>query len=248
MLRFVPLDTRIFLANYKPHFALQVLDELAPDADVVFYFDPDIVVKCDWHFYELWAARGFACCEDNCYSHMPDTHPLRWAWLDFAARHTLSPYRRFEAYYNSGFFGVSRGRCDILEMWRKLLELLHADGIVDLARFKQGKGRHEPFFVPDQDTLNLALMLTREPLSTIGPEGMDFIHGGYTMSHAAETPKPWKKRYVWHTLRTGSRMSLADAQYWHYSNGPIRLFSGRQALLRSVERTAAKVIARIAGR
>jgi hypothetical protein len=248
VLRFVPLDTHIFLANYKPHFALRVVDQLAPDIDLVFYFDPDIVVKCDWHFYELWAARGFACCEDNCYPHMPHTHPHRWAWLDFAGRHALSPYRKLESYYNSGFFGVTRGRRGILETWRELLELLQADGTVDLAQFKQGKGRYEPFFVPDQDALNLALMLTRDALSTIGPEGMDFIPAGYTMSHAAETPKPWRKRYVWHTLRTGLRMSQADREYWRYSNGPIRLFSGRQALLRSVERTAAKVLGRIAAR
>jgi len=248
-LRFVPLNTHTFLSNYKPHFALRVLDQFAPDTDAVFYFDPDIVVKCNWLFYEAWAARGFACCEDICYPHMPSTHPLRWAWLDFAARHALAPHRKLDAYYNAGFFGMTRARRAILETWGKLLELLEADGSVDLAwPFKQGAGRHDPFFVPDQDALNLTLMLTRDPLSTIGPEGMDFRPAGFTMSHAAETPKPWRKRYVWHTLRTGLRMSLADTEYWRYTNSPIRLYSGRQMLLQTMERTIAKVLGRIAAR
>jgi len=117
VLRFVPLDTRTFLSNYKPHCALRVLDEFAPGTDAVFYFDPDIVIKCDWLFYETWAARGFACCEDNCYPHMPSTHPLRLAWLDFAARHALATHRKLDAYYNAGFFGVTRGRRAMLETW-----------------------------------------------------------------------------------------------------------------------------------
>ena len=246
VLRFVPLDTRIFLSNYKPYFAVRVLDQLAPDSDTVFYFDPDIVVKCDWSFYETWAGRGFACCEDNCYPHMPDTHPLRWAWLDFAAGHALTPHRKLNAYYNGGFFGVTRERRSILEMWCRLLDLLEADGSVDLGEhFKQGTGRHEPFFVPDQDILNLTLMLTTEPLSAIGPEGMDFIPAGFTMSHAAQTPKPWRKGYVWHTLRRGVRMSLADTEYWRYTKSPIRLYSEWQALLRKMDRTAARVLGRI---
>jgi hypothetical protein len=87
VLRFVPLNTGTFLSNYKPHFAFRVLDQPAPDTDAVFYFDPDIMVKCNWLFYEAWAARGFACCEDICYPHMPGTHPLRSAWPgDFARK------------------------------------------------------------------------------------------------------------------------------------------------------------------
>jgi hypothetical protein len=249
MLRFVPLDTLTFLANYKPQFALRVLDQFAPDADAVFYFDPDIVIKCEWLFYEAWAARGFACCEDNCYPHMPGTHPLRLAWLDFAANYALAPHRKLDAYYNSGFFGVTRGRREVLDTWRKLLELLESDGRVDLASpFKRGAGRHDPFFVPDQDALNLTLMLTQDALSTIGPEGMDFTPAGYTMSHAVDTPKPWRKRYLWNTLRTGVRMSLADREYWRYANGPIQLYSGREALFHTIDRTAAKVLGRIVAR
>jgi hypothetical protein len=244
-LRFVPLDTRIFLSNYKPYFALQVLDQLAPDINAVFYFDPDIVVKCDWHFYEAWVRRGFACCEDNCYPHMPDTHPLRWAWLDFAAAHSFAPHRKLDAYYNGGFFGVTRGRRAILEMWRQLLDLLEADGCTDLAQhFKQGAGRHEPFFVPDQDILNLTLMLTTESLSAIGPEGMDFLPAGFTMSHAAQTPKPWKKRYVWDALRRGMRISLADMEYWRYTDRPIQLYSARQSLFHQIDRMAARLLGR----
>jgi hypothetical protein len=248
-LHFVRLKTPMFFGNHKPYFTLRVLDEFATESDAVFYFDPDIVVKCDWGFYKAWVACGIACCEDNCYPHMPSTHPLRCAWLDFAARHALAPRRALDAYYNSGFFGVTRGRRVLLETWRNLLDLLESDGIVDLARhFKVGDGRHEPFFVPDQDALNLALMLTQDPISAIGPEGMDFLPAGFTMSHAVDTPKPWRKRYLIHTLKRGVRVSLADNEYWRYTEGPIQLYSRRRALLHTIDLTAAKVVGRMIAR
>jgi hypothetical protein len=246
VLRFIPLDTRIFLSNYKPSFALRVLDQLSVDSTALFYFDPDIVIKCDWSFYDAWAARGFACCEDNCYAHLPETHPLRWAWLDFAALHALEPKRILGAYYNGGFFGVSRKERGILEIWRELLELLESDGHVDLALpFKRGSGRHEAFFIPDQDTLNLALMVTTNPISAIGPEGMDFLPAGFTMSHAAQSPKPWRKKYLWHTLRRGVRVSVADTEYWRHTSNPIRLYRPTETLLHTLDWMTAKIIGRI---
>jgi hypothetical protein len=171
------------------------------------------------------------------------------SWLDFAARHAFSPHRTLESYYNGGFFGVTRGRRSTLEMWRDLLELLEADGAVSLtSSFKTGAGRHNPFFVPDQDMLNLMLMITPHALSAIGPEGMDFIPAGFTMSHAVDTPKPWRKRYLWHTLRTGLRMSRAESEYWRYTNSPIQLYSRREVLLHGMELNAAKVLGRIIAR
>jgi hypothetical protein len=48
----------------------------------------------------------------------------------------------------------------------------------------------------DQDLLNIVAMTTDVPLTTLGPDGMDFVPGGYVMSHAVNSPKPWGRSYL----------------------------------------------------
>src|SRR5437867_3787766 len=63
-IRFVRLSTPKHFTHYKPEFMLQVLDQLDPDSTGICYFDPDIVIKCRWTFFEEWISNGVALCED----------------------------------------------------------------------------------------------------------------------------------------------------------------------------------------
>ena len=107
-------------------------------------------------------------------------------------------------------------------MWRAILAQVGAE-IGGLTRLKVGDPAH-PFDTPDQDALNVAAMYTRQPLSTLGRAGMDFIPGGWTMAHAIGRPKPWEKNLVWQALR-GRRPSSADRQYYSNIAAPIALYS-----------------------
>ena len=59
-LAFVPLTTPLHFTHYKPDWMLSVFRELSPGCEALAYFDPDIVVKCRWSFYEDWLSRGLA--------------------------------------------------------------------------------------------------------------------------------------------------------------------------------------------
>lgn len=67
-------------------------------------------------------------------------------------------------------------------------------------------------------------MCCKSPISEMGPEAMDFVHGGWTMSHAVGTPKPWKKRFLVSALK-GISPTLQDSAYWKNVDGPIHSFS-----------------------
>ena len=68
-------------------------------------------------------------------------------------------------------------------------------------------------------------MLTHAPISTVGPEGMDFIPGGTIMSHATvPNVKPWRKKLILSALE-GSSPTMTDRMYWQHAQTPIKLYS-----------------------
>jgi len=60
ILRFIPLATKIHLTNFKPDFMLSLWRDHCPDAQSLFYFDPDITVIGRWTFFEEWVEAGVA--------------------------------------------------------------------------------------------------------------------------------------------------------------------------------------------
>jgi hypothetical protein len=241
-IRFVELTTPKFLSNYKPDFMLELLESYCPDVDALFYFDPDIVNKCRWDFYEEWVSRGIALCEDA-YDYMPVNHPHRLAWKEFAERNGHVCHRELDRYYNSGFIGLKQGDKSILLLWQKLLETCDAMGYLDLSDFRFTPGY--PYFLTDQCVLNLAIMLSSHPLSTVGRMGMDF--GGVSvdiMSHASGgQTKPWRKQLI-HQAFGGGPPSLTDKAYWQHTQAPIQLYSKTQYLWKKFELRCGSAIGR----
>lgn len=227
-IHFVPLETPLHLNNYKPHFMLRLMNDLCPDETAFFYFDPDIVLRARWSFFEQWVSHGIALCEDvNHY--LPRQHPIRLSWKKYAFEHGLTVRQELEKFYNGGFIGVRREHHDFLDVWKQLFELRAAEGI-DLSRFELD-GFEYPYLFLDQDLMNLALMLVPHPVTGVGPEGMDFQPGGYVMSHSAGDTKSWRKRFVLEALR-GRAPSLTDKKFLEYTQSPIRLYSPRQLATR----------------
>ncbi|HEV8716578.1 MAG TPA: hypothetical protein VGX03_27635 [Candidatus Binatia bacterium] len=226
IIRFVPLATNYHLTNYKPHFMLQLWTEHCPEAEALFYFDPDIVVKCRWSFFEEWVTYGIALCEDVT-SPVPARHPMKMAWQQWCERHGIAAKSANHMYFNCGFLGVRRPMSGFLREWLKLLELVGPE--VGGLQNQNVRDRSFVFCKTDQDALNIAVMCSDQAVSPIGPEGMDFKFGGYTMSHAIGPAKPWRKSMIADALR-GRRPSLADRSYWRSTEAPIRLYSPAKLL------------------
>jgi hypothetical protein len=239
-LRFVPLATDWHLTNYKPRFLLELFAN-DMSLDRIFYFDPDIVVKCPWTFFEDWVQPGVALVEEIATNGMPYNHPLRRKWLDVAAELGIPAKPAFSQYFNGGFIGVRRFLTPSLEDWNRIMNHLWNLGI-DLKLFMPNSRVH-PFCSADQDTMNIFAMAVEPYLSTIGPEGMDFIPGGFTMSHAVGGPKPWRKNYLTSAFK-GNKPTLADKSFWNNVNEPISLFSVRLMRSRRVMMDAASLIGR----
>src|SRR5437016_5075011 len=84
VMRFIPLTTSAHLTNYKPDFMLEVWNNHCPVSQSLFYFDPDITVKCRWTFFEEWVHAGVALAADV-NPIMPRNHPVRYSWKRFCA-------------------------------------------------------------------------------------------------------------------------------------------------------------------
>ncbi len=219
-IRFVPLDTPLHFAHYKPTWMLQIMETLDPQCEALFYFDPDIVIKCRWEFFEKWVTYGIALCQDVNYS-MPSNHPIRKSWESFARERGHTVHHTIDGYYNSGFLGVKRQYLLALELWKNLIDQVENES-GDLRQWKSLDRTHR-FWSANQDTLNLLAMLTEFPLSTVGPDGMDFIPGGYIMSHAIGLIKPWNKKYIRCALG-GLHPSIAEKEYWKNAETPLRIY------------------------
>ena len=238
VVRFIPLDTPIHLTNYKPTFLRDCWRTHGVEADQIYYFDPDIVVKAPWSVLARWARDGIALCEDL-NANFPAGHPYRLAWLDFFERQGLRPVRVLERYYNAGFLGVSRAHSSLLDFWADLVSR-SASETGTLATLKN-PAPHGLFHTPDQDALNMALLLTEFRINAAGPEAMDFIPGGHLLSHAAGASKPWRGGFVRAALR-GRPPGPAQKSFHDFAVGPLPVLpAGKLAYRRASLRLAALI-------
>ena len=227
--RFVALETSVHLTNYKADFLLHAGRELYPAAARLFYFDPDIIIKARWSFFEEWVAYGVALVEDV-NSPLPESHPRRGAWRQCLAARRQRVRRETTLYVNGGFIGLAREQQGFLHEWREAMVLVGEEiGGLERSMFSFGAGQSDmaspeyPFNKTDQDALNIAVMTASQPVSIMGGEGMDFRPGGWTMAHALGSEKPWRKHYVSAAL-AGRAPSSADRAFWQHTAGPIPVF------------------------
>lgn len=236
--RFVPVAAPVHFTHYKPDFMTECWTVHCPDADQLYYFDPDVVVKAPWHVLARWAADGVALCEDvNGY--LPSRHPHRLAWEDFLRLHDLLPARQLDRYYNAGYIGLPRAHRTLLETWSEIIELAAAE-LGSLSKIKFS-APNSLLHTPDQDALNMALMVSLAPINGTGPEGMDFASGGHLLSHAIGTRKPWSGGFLRDAL-LGRPPRTAHKSFFQFAESPLRLFSpGQLARLRLSLRTGALI-------
>lgn len=241
---FIFLDTAHHFTNCKPGFMLDIL-ERDPALEAIFYFDPDICVKCAWSFFESWAECGVALVQEIVASNMPPDHPFRATWAAYAERAGFKVQRRLRQHFNAGFIGAHRRFAGALRTWKALLDRMPFEGLspdsFNLAE------PIDPMNVADQALLNTMAMVTPEPLSTMGPEAMDFISGGHIMSHATCSPKPWKQWCIPRAVG-GIPPSLAVRQFWDCAASPIPLFSTGMLALHRLDLKIASLIGRFVRR
>lgn len=223
-LHFIEVVTGYHLTNYKPNFMIDVWGKYAKDAAAVVYFDPDIVVKCNWSFYENWLSHGIALVHEISEHDMPPTHPLRKEWAKVIEKAGGVVNNNLYSYINAGFCGVSIHYKEFLNEWIKILQTGIKYFNLTADQWDHNYDRTYIFYKQDQDALNITAMATTLPISEMGPEAMDFIHGGFTMSHAVGSPKPWKKNFILSAIKVNSP-SLPDKEYWLNANYPIRIHS-----------------------
>jgi hypothetical protein len=246
VLRFIPLATKIHLTNFKPDFMLSLWQEHCPQAQSLFYFDPDITVICRWSFYEEWVRAGVALCADINPA-MPANHPLRHAWKQFYLPHGISFRRDLDIYFNGGFVGLRREQTEFLHCWQRL-QVLMTPEIGGLQNVNL-RDRTYLFCKTDQDAMNVAAMASESPVSPMGQDGMDFQHGGggFVMSHAAGGVKPWRKKMLAGMLLKADQPSRADKNFYASAQHPIRVFSSASYFRRKLDLTLASALGRYIG-
>jgi hypothetical protein len=169
---------------------------------------------------------GVCLCQEITTGTMPSDHPIRCEWKDLAYDAGWGePVHQQERYYNSGFVGLHIDRREFLNIWMAANQLAATVGI-KRNLFSHGT-RTSIFYGIDQDTMNIASMYSKEPLTTIGPEGMGFIGGGFTMYHTAGGKKPWRKKFIRSAL-TGIPPWNGDKHFLECADGPIQPYSAKQ--------------------
>lgn len=223
---FLPVSTEYHLAHYKPDFMLTLLSGIANKSDSLAYFDPDIVITCNWSFFEEWISYGVAVVHEIVSSDMPDNHPVRAKWKKVISELNRTQTHSIYSYLNCGFCGVSIQNIDFLKAWSEACSIAVKSYNMDPSQFA-AMDHTKTFWSIDQDAFNIAAMSCECSISEMGPEAMNFIGGGFTMSHATGSPKPWDKAFL-SSAFAGKSPSLADKQYWKNANGLISPYSGKE--------------------
>ena len=243
-LAFLRLETQVHLTNHKPQFMLELLAGRARECDYLWYFDPDICLRCNWSFFANWQRNGIALCEEIVNYNLSENSPIRAQWVKIGSEMGLGNPRHVRGYFNGGMVGVSAAHSDFLRLWQHLIDQAISSDY-DLGVFKPGTP-DMPFNATDQDALNMAVMYIDFPLSTMGPEAMGFIPSGFTMYHAVGH-KPWRGSFLLRALG-GLPPSHAAKFFLTQVASPIRAYSKPNLVARRLACSTAAFIGRLYSR
>lgn len=218
----VEVQTTWHMTNFKAQFLDDMFDRY-PDAELAIYFDPDIVADAPWEFFRQWCGHGIALAGDVNWR-MPPDHPIRREWVQLLEKNGTHAQTFPSLYYNGGFVGLLRQYREFAKTWSELIQQLGSlsnplDGKGDIGDWRRG-GRWQTVMSPNQDTLNMAAMVTSYPLATVGPCAMGFTPGDNFIPHAIGGAKPWRKKYVRDAIR-GRPPRLIDKLFWQHAAGPL---------------------------
>lgn len=215
-IEFVTLVGSLHMVHEKPKWFKHLTEVLEPNADEYFFFDSDIVILNRMNFFGEWVKQGVAICEDVNYD-MSFTHPIRKQWITLGIENGKTIENNLSRYYNSGFLGWSRSTVRFIEDWDECFSLLALIS-GDMTKFRVND-RTNVVLSANQDSLNLAAMVTKCPISVIGPEAMGFHYGLPLMAHPLG-PKPWNINFLLDFLK-GKPPRYADLLFWEHANSSV---------------------------
>lgn len=210
----VKLDGSLHMVHEKPSWFKHLSEVLEPDAEEYFFFDSDIVINERMSFYGEWVAEGVGLCGDVLFV-FDRRHPIRRKWSNLAQEQGAETVTALDHYYNSGFLAWKNEHRQFIADWNRAFAIL-APHSGDMKKFRV-KNRTATVLSTNQDSLNLAAMITEVPIAPIGPEAMGFNHGMRLMHHPIG-PKPWRRKFL-REFFSGKPPREADVQFWRYVNG-----------------------------
>ncbi|MEM9527873.1 MAG: hypothetical protein AAGA31_14765, partial [Bacteroidota bacterium] len=210
----VELNGSLHMVHEKPKWFLHVSEVLAPEADEYYFFDSDIIINKRMDFYGEWVQEGVAICGDVNFV-FNRRHPIRKKWAAFARAAGRTVTNELDDYYNSGFLGWTKATKSFIKDWNDAFAMLapHSGNMSEFRVFD----RTATVLSTNQDSLNLAAMITDQPISLLGPEAMGFDYGMRLMHHPIG-PKPWKRGFVREFLG-GKPPRESDIIFWENING-----------------------------
>lgn len=213
-IEFVQLNGNLHMVHEKPKWFIHVTEVLAPEGTEYFFFDSDIVINERMSFFGEWVREGIAVCGDINYF-FERRHPIRKKWATLAQDAGYVIRNDIDNYYNSGFLGWTQETKSFLHDWINAFEVLapHSGNMQKFRVFD----RTATVLSTNQDSLNLAMMITDQPLALFGPEAMGFIYGLQLMHHPIGA-KPWNRNFI-RDFFVGHPPRQADVAFWNHING-----------------------------
>jgi hypothetical protein len=220
-IRFISVESTWAFSNLKASFMQRVFEDIRPDARTMFFFDADLLIRCDWLHFERWAEHGVVMALDMAETYMPPQHVFRREWEALAGRCGLT-CRPAAGYVNSGCVGISAKHIEFIRVWARLMRQLEMDGH-DMRKTTVAGGMPE-YAKMDQDVLNATIMATDAPLALLGQEAMDIFPSSVIMTHYMIHTKPWLRHYIKDALK-GFPPDRNEFVFWELANNPIPSFA-----------------------
>jgi hypothetical protein len=143
-------------------------------------------------------------------------------------------------YPNGGFFAVRSDDSEFLKHWVAATLQFEKEG----GNTRRYTMNERPRAISsDQDLLGASLYAASTEPAYIGQEGMGFNGQFLILSHAVDSPKPWRWCFSREALR-GKKPSMPTKIWLQHTRRPIAAISGFKFFLKNVDLSVGLVISR----